>query len=79
MILPKDVLERVGEDERSTCEAIMETAQFAPEIWRVGKTKVFMKESDMVSYKIICYHRHAMDRLIIVINSLCLRYPNLRI
>ena len=72
MILPKDVLERVGEDERSTCEAIMETAQFAPEIWRVGKTKVFMKESDMVSYKIICYHRHllfkvAMDRLIIVI------------
>ena len=26
----------------------METAQFSPEIWRIGKTKVFMKESDMV-------------------------------
>ena len=48
VILPKDILERVSGDEADICEAIMETAQFSPEIWRIGKTKVFMKESDMV-------------------------------
>jgi myosin heavy subunit len=55
-ILPKDVLDHVSGDKGSTCEAIMETAQFSPEIWRIGKTKVFMKESDMVSHKTMYYH-----------------------
>lgn len=56
VILPKDVLEGVGEDKASICEAIMETAQFPPEIWRIGKTKVFMKESDMVSHRVVYNH-----------------------
>ena len=51
VVLPKHVLDRVVDDKASICKAIMETAQFSPEIWRIGKTKVFMKESDMVSGK----------------------------
>ena len=53
VIVPKDVLERVSADKASICEAIMETAQFQPEIWRIGKTKVFMKESDMVGHRTV--------------------------
>ena len=56
VILPKDVLERVSQDKATTCEAIMETAQFPLEIWRIGKTKVFMKESDMVGYRTVRNH-----------------------
>jgi hypothetical protein len=56
VILPKDVLERFSGDKESICEAIMGAAQFSPEVWRIGKTKVFMKESDMVNHKTVSYH-----------------------
>jgi hypothetical protein len=29
-------------------------------VWRIGKTKVFMKESDMVNHKTVSYHWHLL-------------------
>ena len=48
IILAKDVTQNVSGDKRSTCQAIMEAAELSEETWKIGKTKVFMKESDMV-------------------------------
>lgn len=47
--LPKELMDRAVGNKQSICESIMVNAQFPPETWRIGKTKVFMKESDMVN------------------------------
>ena len=49
VILPKEVAQAGIGDKAGICRTIMEKAQFSIEKWRIGKTKVFIKDSDMVT------------------------------